>query len=276
MLSSELNNFALIIGAMKSGTTTLFHYLAQHPEVVHTIPKEPNFFASDTNFSKGMEWYRKLWDFDPTIHKIALEASTHYTKMPEFPNAAQRIASVGANFKFIYILRDPIARIESQYTHGLAAKWKFMEQPLSEGVHPHAINVSRYARQLDEYYKLFSSDSILLIDFDDLKRDPLGLLPKISNFLDLDPDFKFTLRKVSNQSTGKVINGPIWNFIEPAAQFLPRHRRKKLQTLLGKKITEKVRLTESQKCFVLKELKDDISKLNSEYGFDISKWNIYL
>lgn len=276
MLSTKFDNFALIIGAMKSGTTTLFHYLAQHPEISRSTPKEPNFFACDTNFSKGMDWYRDLWKFDSNVHKIALEASTHYTKTPHFPNAARKIASVAANFKFIYILRNPIERIESQYTHGLSAKWKKIDKPLSQGVHPNAINNSRYAQQIAEYYKRFSSDSILLIDFEDIKKNPIELLPIVCNFLEVDPNFKFQFKKPSNQSKEKFIDGPMWNSVEPVAQFLPKPHRNQLRSFLGEKITEKVSLSDGQREFVLSELKDDLLKLNLEYGFDISKWGLNL
>ena len=51
------SNFALIIGAMKSGTTSLFHLLAQHPEIAAASVKEPNYFSSDDVYSKGWDWY---------------------------------------------------------------------------------------------------------------------------------------------------------------------------------------------------------------------------
>ena len=112
-MSTNIDNFALIIGAMKAGTTSLFKYLSQHPEICACQEKEPNFFASDINWSKGLDWYQNLWKWNQDLHKIALEASTFYTRLPE-ANAAERIAQIKAKFKFIYILRNPVERIESQ------------------------------------------------------------------------------------------------------------------------------------------------------------------
>ncbi|EKU97439.1 sulfotransferase domain protein [Leptolyngbya sp. PCC 7375] len=275
MLSNDFNNFALIIGAMKSGTTTLFDYLAQHPEISQSTPKEPNFFACDTNFSQGIDWYRGLWNFDPNHHKIALEASTHYTKIPGFPNAAERIESVEGNFKFIYILRDPIERIESQYTHSLSATWKLNDDPSSQLVNSHAINVSRYAKQIKEYYNRFPAESILLLDFNDLKQRPLQLLAEVCRFLEIDPDFQFTLKAASNKSKGKIIDGPMWHLVGPLTKFLPDHQRNQTRRFLGKTINQKVHLSDKQREFVLNELKDDLLKLKSEYSFDISKWKMY-
>ena len=92
-----MDNFALIIGAAKSGTTSLFYYLAEHPEISSCSIKEPNFFTDDEKLSKGWGWYQNLWTWDSEIHKIAMEASTSYTKIPYFPNAAERIVKMPAS-----------------------------------------------------------------------------------------------------------------------------------------------------------------------------------
>jgi hypothetical protein len=62
----------IIIGAMKSGTSSLHHYLRQHPEICMSSAKEPNFFIEAGNFSKGLDWYRSMFA-DHT--KICGEAS---------------------------------------------------------------------------------------------------------------------------------------------------------------------------------------------------------
>lgn len=114
------NNFALIIGAMKCGTTSLFYYLSEHPQVSAAEDKEPHFFSDDCTFTKGITWYQSLWEWKPE-HRIALEASTTYAMQPKYPNAAQRIAQLeNAQFRFIYIMRHPFARIESHVRHLLA------------------------------------------------------------------------------------------------------------------------------------------------------------
>lgn len=116
-MNMKIKNFALIIGAMKCGTTSLYNYLAQHPEISACTYKEPSFFSTESNWSKGFEWYYDLWNWDKNRHKIALEASTSYTRIHEYSNAAEKIAAVDKNFKFIYIMRNPIKRIESHYTY---------------------------------------------------------------------------------------------------------------------------------------------------------------
>ncbi|NER51570.1 MAG: hypothetical protein F6J92_33995, partial [Symploca sp. SIO1A3] len=114
------NNFAVIIGAMKCGTTSLFYYLSEHPQITAAKDKEPHFFSYDSNFAKGMSCYQALWDWQPE-HLIALEASSTYTMHPKYLDVPERIAQVkDAEFRFIYVMRHPFARIESHIRHLLS------------------------------------------------------------------------------------------------------------------------------------------------------------
>lgn len=99
--------FALIVGAMKSGTSNLFSVLSQHPQIAGCNLKEPNFFSDEREFSKGFSYYQDLWDWDPAVHSVALEASTTYTKYPRC-EAAERIVEAGKDFRLIYIMRNPL------------------------------------------------------------------------------------------------------------------------------------------------------------------------
>ena len=277
-MSLKIDNFCLIIGAMKSGTTTLFSYLNEHPEIARSYPKEPNFFASDENFAKGITWYENLWDFNPEIHKLALEGSTNYTKVPRFPNAAERIATIeGARFKFIYIMRDPIKRIESHYAHVISSKTtkdNYTYTPGSIEIRPSMINTSRYAMQIEQYYQHFPKDSILLLDFEDLKNNLQPLMHEVCDFLEINPEFNYSSVKPVNQSKGKTIDGPLWKYVAPAAQHLPQTPKKIVRKLCSQSLSVKERLTDGQKEFILRELRDDLLKLNQEFGFDTSKWGI--
>jgi hypothetical protein len=117
-----IERFALIIGAMKCGTSSLFNYLAQHPEIAESRPKEIGFFDNDDHWARGRDWYEAAWRWDPAQHRVALEASTGYTKVPTMPNAAARIATYPAKFQFLYIMRNPLDRYESHYSHKDARK----------------------------------------------------------------------------------------------------------------------------------------------------------
>ncbi len=279
-----IENFALIIGAMKCGTTSLFSYLAEHPQIAPCSNKEPNFFLTNRNWNKGFEWYQNLWDWNPSRHQIALEASVNYTKIPTFPNVAEKIATVKANFKFIYIMRDPIERIESHYKHRYVRGMESQAMPLSPEIDSHLIAVSQYAMQLDEYYKRFPADNILLLNFEDLKTDPLNLVKKVCRFLDIDPDYEFqkvgTIERISEE---KIVDDDLWrslrNFkpLYSLARRLPSQPKQIVHRFLGR--TERVKnpkLFPEQRNFVLNELREDLRKLNLEYGVDLSRWSVEL
>ena len=114
MKTLNIKNFLLIIGSMKCGTTSLFNYLATHPEISASKVKEPEFFTKKSSWEKGFDFYTKLWDYDEENHKFALEASTNYSKISRITNAADRIYQIRSeqkvNFKFIYIIRNYLPR----------------------------------------------------------------------------------------------------------------------------------------------------------------------
>jgi hypothetical protein len=273
-----INNFALIIGAMKCGTTSLFKYLSQHPQISISTPKEPDFFQNDSNFFKGTEWYQGLWEFDSTIHKVALEGSTNYTKH-RTQKVVERIFQIqqnfGYRFKFIYIVRDPIERIESHYNHALAVSWGKDLTKFDKGIDPKLIEITRYAEQVNEYMKFFAKDEILVLDFYKLTKDTSLVLRNVCEFLELDISYEFiNIQKNWHPTNGKIMDGVIWPFVEPLTKGLTYHRRRFIREKLAKRvIKEKERLSQRQREFILKELKDDLHIMKEEYGVDINQWS---
>jgi hypothetical protein len=272
-----INKFVLIIGAMKCGTTSLFRYLAEHPQICPCEPaKEPHFFSNDKTYSKGVNWYQQLWAYDPNIHRIALEGSTTYTKM-HTSTVVERISQFqtqfACDFRFIYVMRDPIERIESHYTHALSAPWGKTITPLNKGVDQRLIEVSKYAKQLDFYCRRFSKEQLILLNFNDLRNNALQLLDYICRWLELDTSYEFKNTFNNYHPTkGKVIEGKLWPLIKPVAEFLPNKHRDRLKHQLGHTITHHVKLSQEQRKFVYRELRDDLYRLEVNYGFDISGW----
>ena len=279
-----IDRFVLIIGAMRCGTTSLYQYLAQHPEVAPCVDKEPSFFSNDTCWNKGLAWYQSLWSWRPGTHKVALEASTNYSKVSLFPYTADRIATIDAEFRFIYIMRNPIERIESHYTLAAAKGWGESARPLREGIHPDLIDLSRYAMQLNEYYKRFPRRNILLLNFDDLKCDAAKVMRRVCGFLDIDLSYEFKdLDVVHNSNMGRRPGElghrlyrlrtwiPFWTQI--AAAVTPRWRNA-VQRILAREDASNVKLSAEQREFVVRALADDLRQLQTKLGFDISSWGL--
>jgi len=186
---------------------------------------------------------------------------------------------VDAQFKFIYILRNPINRIESHYNHGQTGRKQ--NQPIEKSL-GYMINVSRYAMQLKPYYDYFSPENILILDFDDLKRDPLPLVQNVCQFLRIESDYDFAgLNKVYNRYQPRQKNHPVWEYLRNIMPLKAMTKatptsvpKSAARRLLAPKPPARFVLSAEQRTFILQELKEDMEELSSNYGFDVSSWNL--
>ena len=276
------DNFALIIGAMKSGTTSLFQILSQHPEIAPAREKEPRYFADDAVMQRGWEWYLNLWDWDPARHKVALEASTAYSNAPGQPGVPGRIAEINnAKFRFIYILRNPLDRIASNARHGMYAGWG---RSLDDGVADYLINLTRYAMQIDQYLAHFPRDSLLLLTLEEFQETPESVLARICAFLGVADDFKFRAPGERYNTSDLYQVAPFWAKLLKARsvrflahRFIPHHLRHELRKRLKhlprrKAPLGRCELTEENKSYILEQLATDLHRLESTYGIDIGRY----
>ena len=175
----------LVIGAMKAGTTSLYHYLAAHPDVYMAPVKELDFFVEAANWDRGTDWYRKQFDDARGATAIG-EASTAYTKYPVVPGVPERIAGVIPDCRLIYVLRDPIDRIRSHYQHRVAIGTE--RAPLEEAVieDPVYLACSRYAAQIERYLERFPREQLLLITSEHLRSDRAETMRRVFRFVGVD------------------------------------------------------------------------------------------
>ena len=182
-LSNKLPDF-IIIGAMKSATSTLHNQLSAQPGIFMSTPKEPNFFSDDEIYNQGLNWYTALFS-DADTEQICGESSTHYTKLPDYPETIQRLKAAIPMPKLIYVMRHPIDRLISHYMH----QW-------SEGViscdinqaidrYPELVDYSCYGMQISAYFEAFGSKSVLPLFFEDLKANKNKSLNRVGEFIGL-------------------------------------------------------------------------------------------
>ena len=273
--------FGLIVGAMKCGTTSLFNYLAAHPEVAPCRIKEPNYFSSDDFRPHDPQSYFALWDWKPGVHKIAIEASVNYAKIPTNPNCAERIAQFSdLDFRFIYCMRNPIDRIESHVYHGLYAGWT---NPIEAGVSDHALNVSRYAMQLDAYVERFGRDRILLLVLEEFQMAPAEELRRVCEFLEIDPSFHLTDHRSHNRASDHYLERPLWNRLRNVdslrrlSHLIPAKLRRTILRSTGRKLDVRRRLTPVERAEISEALHNGLVRLKSDYGIDAAAiWGIEL
>lgn len=165
---------------MKCATSTLHVQLEQQPGFAMSEPKEPNYFSDDEVFARGLDWYHSVFPSGA----IRGESSTHYTKLPTHPHTIRRLRrELGANIKFIYIMRHPVDRLVSHYIH----EWSqgVISEPIGDaiGSHEPLIAYGSYARQLRPWLETFGPKSVLPVFFDSIAERPQYELERVCRFL---------------------------------------------------------------------------------------------
>ncbi len=174
----------IIIGAMKCATSTLHEQLAIQPGIFMTDLKEPNFFSDDEQYDRGLDWYLSHFESaSPTA--MCGESSTHYTKLPTYPQTIDRLSKHFPDVKLIYILRHPIDRLISQYVHEWTMRVIDIDTDIDRAIdlHPELTAYSQYAMQLQPYFETFGSERVLPVFFEKLIRQPQPELERICRFL---------------------------------------------------------------------------------------------
>lgn len=165
--SGRLPDF-VIIGAMKSGTTSLFRWLGAQPEINLPSLKEPDFFSRDDRWERGIGWYRGLFAGLPP-DSLSGEASTSYTDPVFAEAAAERIKSVIPEAALFFIVRHPIDRIRSHYRHQVQRgreKSSLLDALNAPG--NRYLARSKYWTCLVPYVQRFSQSRLLVVRFEDL------------------------------------------------------------------------------------------------------------
>lgn len=222
----------LLIGAAKSGTTSVYRYLQQHPQVFLSEPKEPRFFAFEDHpldFAglRDVAWKREFYTnrerylalFAGAGARPAVgEASVMYLSEA---GAAERIHRYVPEMKIMAILRDPVERAYSNFVYMRAERREEIESfdaaldAEAERRRAHWISWFFYQRrgmygeQLKPYYSLFAREQIRVWLYEDLVRDPARLLREMFAFLGVDDSFRPDLSRKHN-----VTRIPAWPWLK--------------------------------------------------------------
>ncbi|MBU2787648.1 sulfotransferase [Acidithiobacillus sp. VAN18-1] len=191
-----------IVGAVKSGTTSLYAYLRQHPQVFLPNWKEPHFFTQPQpsreqahliRYVADAAHYQHLYQGADAFPRIG-DASPSYLWCPA---AAQRIHQVAPDAKIIVILRDPVERAYAQYLMDFAegavhlpfvqALRRDWERPdKGWGISQLYVELGQYSEQIRRYQALFGQDQVLVLLLEDLKKRPRAVLEAVTGFLGID------------------------------------------------------------------------------------------
>lgn len=237
---------AIILGAQKSGTSSLHNYLVQHPDVVAPLRKEVHYF--DLNHARGERWYRAHFGRRGAA-ALNIDSSPYYLFHPAVP---RRLHALCPRAKLIVLLRDPVRRAYSHYWHerdkgretlsfeeAIAAEPARLgdsQRRLADGTlarshaHQHFSYLARgcYAEQLERWFGLFPRGQFLILRFEDLARDPLSVLDTTLGFLGLPRAPPVSLEARNTRRYAPMAEATAVGLRE---YFAPHDRR--LETLLG-------------------------------------------
>jgi Sulfotransferase domain len=182
-----LPNF-VVIGAMKAGTVSLGHYLDDHPDVFLGRGGrfgEPNFFIEEHNWPRGRGWYESLFAGAGQAAAIG-ECSPTYTWAHQYRGVPERMAQVAPEARLVYVVRDPIARMQSMYMHQVSAG-RERRRPEVALLDDRYLGPSRYGFQLAAFLDHFERSQVLVIASEVLRDRPREALSAVFSHLAVDP-----------------------------------------------------------------------------------------
>ncbi len=174
------------VGAQKSGTSWVYACLYEHPEICAPV-KEIHFF-SRPRFEKGKDWYENHFrNCDQTKKKGEFSTSYLYSEV-----TALRIQEMYPDAKLIAILRNPGDRALSQYRNAIKAGEikEDISFELYRAQEKSVINQGKYFEQLVRYIELFPPEQLLVLVYEDIKKDPKAFMQNIYRFLEIDDTFE--------------------------------------------------------------------------------------
>jgi len=152
------------------------------------LQKEPEFFSKETVWSRGEDWYLKLFAAAESESVIG-ESSTAYSRIPHFSGVPERIAKFNPEARFIYVMRDPVERTISQYWFRVRFCGERRDMLTAVREDARYTDTSNYAMQLTPYVELFGSDRIATLTFEELSRNPSNVSRQLFAWLGVDASF---------------------------------------------------------------------------------------
>lgn len=293
-----------IVGAPKCGTTALYSYLKQHPDIYFPDRKEFNYFSTDLTFP---HW---TFHFTPESYlehfsgwsgeKRVGEASVWHLYSAD---AAENIKRFSPDAKIIVMLRNPAEMLYSLYYEfvyngdedqatfeaalaleesrrkGECMPRNDRRSSPNEGLFYR--QVASFSIQVERYRQVFGNDRVKVILFDDFSSDAAGVYASVLEFLDLQPHDPVEFRVVNPNK--KIKNRFIWKF----TKFAPQGVRRVWRSLLPAKVRGDVLryfnkrntlvekrepLSMQTRSMLLRELDEDITRLEEILSRDLRKW----
>ena len=306
-MSNDRPSRFFVVGAAKCGTTSVHHYLAQHPDIfLPKAIKETNYFvysnrALDTagagNADQRFQYLHRTTITDAEDYEaLYAEAGSHQLRgevCPRYlyyPNAARNIKEYAPDAKIIAILRNPIDRAFSHYKmlseYGLAPNRFFRELELEDDRIKsgwawdwHYCGLGAYFSQMTNLLKYFDKSSVKVFLYRELARNPEQVMSDIFSFLEVDDHpisvgEKHMVSYLPKSQRLHALLGYHSNFPgkEMLKKIIPRSVIDKVREPISRINQSKSAPSADEKAFILKKLRTDITKLEDLIQKDLNFW----
>lgn len=285
----------IVIGAAKAGTTALYWYLSEHPQVHMSRLKETNFFAfglddsgqplyghPDLHHFPIRDWDSYLELFSEAGASTAVgEASPIYL---ECPQAAGRIAAALPEVKIVCGLRNPVDRAYSDYQMYLRSRGQDLDagealtadaawaQPDS-----HWMRIGRYHEMLSRYLTVFPRDQVHVYLFEEMKRQPLEVVQTLYRFLEVDPGFRPDLETPHNvggmparRGLEKVLtNKRLRSLVEP---LVPQAAANVIRRVRTSNLRPAPPLPTEMRAVMIEVFREEIERTEALLDMDLAEW----
>ncbi len=284
-----------LIGAPKAGTTSLFHYIIQHPDIFPCKFKETRFFMDDFLFDKGVDFYLEKYFYGAESYKKFGEGTPAYLGHPETVIPRMK-SSLGDHIpKFLIILRDPVDRAWSNYQHrkrNMVEKLDFWDAIADEpqrrannsGIFLRYFEGGLYGQQIQKWQAAYPKSQFKVFFYEQLKKPQL-LLKEIFEFLDLEGQIEIDFNRKKNTASkpkSKLLyylmsNMPSF-FGASFRKIVPLHLQKEVRTRLRQSLMRPIKKNESPKFAEAdrKKLREmyisDIELLEDILAIDLKHW----
>lgn len=290
-----------IVGAAKSGTSSLDRYLSQHPDVFIPPKKEAHFFSTPDFPDKfegpgdeGMnlytirdrEQYRALFEGAEDQRAVG-ESSAFYLY---YPGTAQRMKADVPDAKIIILLRNPVNRAFSAYMHLIRDERESLD--FAESLHNEDLRkamdyepmwlyreVGLYAAQVQRFLDVFGPDQVKVVLFEDFVRNPEASVQDICRFLEVDPSFRVDT-SLSHNESGAPASRWVYNFIakpnglkEALKPLFPTAVRERLGMRAKSIVLRKVAMNENERAELAQYFASDIADLADVLHHDLRAWH---
>jgi len=285
----------IVIGAAKAGTTALYWYLADHPQICMSRLKETNYFAY--GLDESGHW---LYG-DPELHRFPVTSREEYEASfedagdalavgeaspiyLECPQAASRIADAIPAARIICGLREPVDRAYSDYLMYLRSRGRAFDPareltPSAAWAQPdsHWMQISLYHDALSRFLDRFPRSQVHIFLFDDLRADQTGLVRAVYEFLGVDPSFVPDLDTPhnvgglpSNRFIERVLtSGKLRATLDPV---IPRRAADWARKVRTRNLRRAPKLPEELRAKLIDRFRTDIAKTSDLIGRDLSPW----